>query len=412
MAKVCLKYLRDGQSWEHYENITAYPFLSYALEFWVDHVRKANDQEIEKEAVGLLKDPIQFARLTREAAKRGPKGSAEWVHEAGHALHLCAWFGLTNMVNLFIAEDNDVGVRDHKYSRTPLRYACISGHVDTVEELLKHNTPVEEEAIVDAMCGLIHADRLQCEREGRQEIVGSLLRTGKIDVNARFGAKNRMALMLAVEHGHYDYINVFLSQKSIDVDAQDSNGFTALLFAVYAEEGVTIDRFNTVADYVYIPPCELIREMHYEKDRCPGLVKLLLQQGASPNVRDNASNSTLILAIRLGALDAVETLLKCERLDLQSEKELIHTASAIGHPEIIRLLHSALSQTHKIHVYIVCRSRCEKGLFSYERRRKVSCSPKTSRRPIDYRICCITAERYVILGPRALEDVLNFRLSQ
>ncbi|GMG32543.1 unnamed protein product [Aspergillus oryzae] len=64
---------------------------------------------------------------------------------------------------------------------------------------------------------------------------------------------------------------------------------------------------------------------------------------------------------RLGALDIVETLLKCERLNLESEKELIHTASAMGYPEIIRLLHSALSQTNKIHIYNID-TRDERGL--------------------------------------------------
>ncbi|KAE8131477.1 hypothetical protein BDV38DRAFT_275887 [Aspergillus pseudotamarii] len=360
MAKVCLKYLQDEQSLKHYENITAYPFLSYALEFWGDHVRKAHDVRIEKAALQFLNDPVRFARLTQEAAKCGPKGS-EWIHEAMDILHLCAWFGLTNLVTLLIAENHDVAIRDHKYSRTPLRYACIKGHDETVKELLKHNTPVEEEAVVDAMCGLTCANHLQSEQERRRKIVEGLLETGNIDVNTRLGAKSRTMLTLAVGHGHYDFVKVFLSHKLIDVDAQDLNGCSALSFAVYSEEGVPIDSFDAVADHVYIPRCELFNDICYEEYRCQGLVKLLLQQGANPNVRDNASNSTLVLAIRLGALDTVETLLKCQRLDLQAEKELIHTASAMGHPEIIRLLHSALSQTNNIHVYNI-NARDERGL--------------------------------------------------
>ncbi|RMZ39355.1 serine/threonine-protein kinase ripk4 [Aspergillus flavus] len=361
MAKTCLKYLQDEQSLSHYENPTAYPFLPYALRFWGDHVRKANDQEIDKEAVRLLKHPVHLARLIRQAAKRGPKESAEWIHEAVDVLHICAWFGLTNIVSLLIAENHDVGIRDHIYSRTPLRYACTNGHVETVEELLKHNTPVEEEAVIDAMCGLICAKRLQGKQEKRQEIVRRLLRTGNINLNARLGAKSRTVLMLAVGHGHYDFVDEFLGHKSIDVNAQDSNGFTALLFAVYSEEGVSIDSFDPVADNIYLSRCDHMNKIRYKEYKCQGLVRLLLQQGASPNVRDNASNSTLILAIRLGALDIVETLLKCERLNLESEKELIHTASAMGYPEIIRLLHSALSQTNKIHIYNID-TRDERGL--------------------------------------------------
>ncbi|KAB8268835.1 hypothetical protein BDV30DRAFT_251862 [Aspergillus minisclerotigenes] len=334
MAKTCLKYLQDEQSLSHYENPTAYPFLPYALRFWGDHVRKANDQEIDKEAVRLLKHHVHLARLIRQAAKRGPKESAEWIHEAMDVLHICAWFGLTNIVSLLIAENHDVGIRDHIYS-----------------QLLKHNTPVEEEAVIDAMCGLICAKRLQGKQEKRQEIVRRLLQTGNINLNARLGAKSRTVLMLAVGHGHYDFVDEFLGHKSIDVNAQDSNGFTALSFAVYSEEGVSIDSFDPVADNIYLSRCDHMNKIRYKEYKCQGLVRLLLQQGANPNVRDNASNSTLILAIRLGALDIVETLLKCERLNLESEKELIHTASAMGYPEIIRLLHSALSQTNKIHIY-------------------------------------------------------------
>ncbi|KAB8226001.1 ankyrin repeat-containing domain protein [Aspergillus novoparasiticus] len=346
---------------ENCENITAYPFLSYALEFWGDHVRKANDRRIENAAIQFLKDPIRFARLTQEAAKCGPEEYEEWIHEAMDILHLCAWFGLTNMVNLLITENHDVGIRDHKYRRTPLRYACINGHVETVEELLKHNTPVEEEAVIDAMCGLPCADYLQSEQERRQKIIEELLETGNININARLGAKSRTVLMLAVGHGHYDFVKVFLTHQSVDVDAQDLNGFTALSFAVYSEEGLPIESFDAVADHVYSPRCKLINNICYEGYRCQGLVKLLLQHGANPNMRDNASNSTLILTIRLGALDIVETLLKCERLDLQSEKELVHTASAMGHPEIIRLLHSALSQSNKTHVYNI-NTMDERGL--------------------------------------------------
>ncbi|KAB8208486.1 ankyrin repeat-containing domain protein [Aspergillus parasiticus] len=265
------------------------------------------------------------------------------------------------MVNILIAENHDVGIRDRKYSRTPLRYACINGHLEMVEELLKHHTPVEEEAVVDAMCGLVCAKRLQRKQEKRQEIVRKLLRTDKININARLGAKSRTVLMLAVGHSHDTCAKLLLKHKSIDVNAQDSNGFTALWFAVHAEEGVTIDIIDTVSDYVYDPRCEPINGIGKEENRCQGLVELLLQHGVNPNVRDNAGNSTLIWAIRLGALDTVQTLLKCERLDLKTEKELIHTASAMGYPEIIRLLHSALSQSNTIHVYSI-NARDERGL--------------------------------------------------
>ncbi|GAB1208480.1 hypothetical protein APSETT445_007230 [Aspergillus pseudonomiae] len=361
MAKLCLKYLQDEQSSKHYENIAAYPFLSYALQFWGDHVRKANDLRIEAAALQLLKDPVRFAWLTQAVAKCCPNVSEEWIHEAMNVLHLCSWFGLTNMVNLLIVENHDVGIRDQKYSRTPLRYACLNGHVKTVAELLKHNTPVEEEAVIDAMCGLTCTDRLQYEQEGRQRIVEGLLETGKINIDARLGTRSRTVLMLAVGHGHYDFVNVFLSHKSIDVDTQDSNGFTALLFALYAEEGVTIHMIDRGAEYAHIPPYEFLNEIRYERYRCPGLVKLLLRKGANPNMRDNAGNSILTWAIRLGALDAVQTLLKCERLDLQAEKELTHTASAMGHPEIIHLLHSALLQSNGFHVYNI-NTRDERGL--------------------------------------------------
>ncbi|OGM51091.1 hypothetical protein ABOM_000412 [Aspergillus bombycis] len=361
MAKLCLKYLQDEQSLKHYGNITAYPFLAYALEFWGDHVRKANDLRIETAAVQFLKDPVRFAWLIQAVAKCCPNVSEEWIHEAMGVLHLCAWFGLSNMVNLLIVENHDVGIRDPKYSRTPLRYACLNGHVETVAELLKHNTPVEEEAVVDAMCGLTCEDRPQCEQERRQRIVEGLLETGNINTNARLGSKSRTVLMLAVGHGHYDFVNVFLSHKSINVDTQDSNGFTALSFALYAEEGVTIGMIDTVADHVYIPPYKFINDIRYEKYRCQGLVKLLLRKGANPNMRDNAGNSTLIWAIRLGALDAVQALLECELLDPQAEKGLIHTASAMGHPEIIHLLHSALSRSNKIHVCNI-NTRDERGL--------------------------------------------------
>ncbi|KAE8383129.1 hypothetical protein BDV26DRAFT_304021 [Aspergillus bertholletiae] len=269
MAKIYIKYLQDKQSSEHYENSTAYPFRSYALRSWGDHVRRANDQRIEKEASRFLKTLLIFSGE-----------SAKWIHEVLDVFHLCSWFGLTNMVKLLVAENHHIGIRDPKHSRTPLRYACINEHVETVVELLEHDVLAEKEAVVDVICGL------DCSM-----------------------------------HSHY--VAVFLGHKSINIDAQDSNGFTALSFAVFAEEGVPIDL---------------------------GLVRLLLQHGPNPNTRDNFGNLALILAIRLGALGTVEALLKCDREEITTGRAdlahkcmltgntLLHMATVANETDILRLL--------------------------------------------------------------------------
>ncbi|KAF7125986.1 hypothetical protein CNMCM5793_002345 [Aspergillus hiratsukae] len=321
MAFLCLMYLKHDDFPEHSANIAAYPFLSYALEHWGDHVRRAcskHDHEVENEALEFLANPDHVRRVAREAAGLSPGMPSTWIHEGIDALHLCAWFDLPGIMNRLCNQGRDINMADSKHQRTPLRYACLKGHVDTVQMLVS-KALVDDKAVLDAISGLPGTERSYREQEDRMAIVKILLKSRNLTLNAGLGQKKRTTLMRAVSLGYYDFVERLLEEPLIDVNIRDADGYTALWIAVTA----------------YPAPLVPLQSHH-------GLVGLMLRRGADPNMRYQNKRTVLTHAVTMGQVDAVAALLECDRLELQSEKDPIHITSASGYPEIIRLLHSAM----------------------------------------------------------------------
>ncbi|KAF7122852.1 hypothetical protein CNMCM5793_000962 [Aspergillus hiratsukae] len=326
MASLCLTYLKDPDFVKHSTDPVAYPFSSYVLRHWGDHVRSAClefDQRIENEALEFLGNPDNVRMIVGNAAGlKACKVPLTWIHEGIDALHLCAWFGLSNIIRR-LREDvgYDVNVVDTKHCRTTLRYACARGHADTVEQLAL-KVPVQNEDIIAAISGIPGTQPSYRELDDRKSIVEKLLRKQNLTLNSVLDFTNttRTLLMYAVRLENYEFVERLLWEQSVDVNVRNAEGHTALWLTVYP------------ASSRLAPP----------RPRQANMMRMLLRRGADPNLKYETGDTVLSYAVATGQTHAAAALLECDDLNLHTEKNLIHIASANNHPGIIPPLHSAL----------------------------------------------------------------------
>ncbi|KAL4945797.1 hypothetical protein BDV06DRAFT_229971 [Aspergillus oleicola] len=291
MASLCLTYLKHEDYAKHSANLAVYPFLSYTLQHWGDHVRRACDKydsTIQDKAFWFLNDLDNVKAVAREAGKVLPP---DWIHEGISAIHFCAWFGLSTIVRKLYRDGHSITEPDRKHGRTPLQYACRQGHAATVKAFLALNAPPSDAIIMDAVFGLPSMDR---DEEERVDIARILL-SGRT-LNSGIDALGTTVLMFAVKHGYYDFVDILLQDQSIDVNITDSNGHTALWFAVNSQPAPLVPLKTDLPD---------------------GILGLLLRKGADPNIQcQKSGRSILTHAISSQRSAAIAALLKCDRLEL------------------------------------------------------------------------------------------------
>ena len=110
---------------------------------------------------------------------------------------------------------------------------------------------------------------------GDVTIVQALLKGG-VNLNERDGAQFT-ALLRALQNKHYDVAEILVARPDTDVNAQGSNGMTALI--------------------------------HYAVRNEAEKVKNLLDRGANPNLRDGEGDGPLHIASQRGNLEITQMLL-------------------------------------------------------------------------------------------------------
>ena len=230
--------------------------------------------------------------------------------------------GSTELVKLLIEHGADVNMRavTTTYVFTPLGMALSEGHEEVAVLLIEHGADVnalgtegtEGELTVSltplmlaAGNGLQHATKLLLERgaevDKETEVssggesksyralmyastaeVATLLLDYSAQVDFQASHVGLTALMVASTHGRYE-ISELLLERGAQVNLQDSQGRSALMYAVVKDERIP------------------------DKDAV-GQARLLLQHGANPQLEDREGNTALAFAVDRGDKELIELL--------------------------------------------------------------------------------------------------------
>lgn len=179
---------------------------------------------------------------------------------------------------------------------------------------------------------------MHAAQNGDKEIVGMLLRCGKINTNAR-GARGMTALIISARQGLKDIVELLLRHNKTDVNSKDENGRCALSWAALGERGVHPyilaegPLYTEFQGYQARPvsPRQLSRrhglmekaKMSFEwPGRKPqpdyeAVIELLLgANGVDVNSTDDDGCTPLFWASMNGRDDLVELLLNDDRVDI------------------------------------------------------------------------------------------------
>ncbi|XP_023265917.1 histone-lysine N-methyltransferase EHMT2-like [Seriola lalandi dorsalis] len=204
------------------------------------------------------------------------------------ALHAAAQRGLLEVCYMLVQAGAQVDAQD-KDLRTPLLEAIINNHFEVARYLVQNGAcvyHVEE----DGYTGLHHAAKL-----GSLEIVSMLLETGQVDVNAQ-DSGGWTPIIWAAEHKHVDVIRALLN-RGADVTINDKELNVCLHWAAYAGN---VD----IAELVLNAGCSLASvNMHGDtplhiaaREGYLECVTLFLSRGADIDIMNREGDTPLTLA--------------------------------------------------------------------------------------------------------------------
>lgn len=360
--------------------ITEFPFIEYASVYWPHHIRHTAKTGEILEIFERFKASCQRMNLAFQIFwfSEGCGGS---FPSKMLPLHIICYYGLDTLIGRITP--NDLHAVDI-HERTPLHWAVINGHLDTVQKLLALSGDLSPGPSGAATSSLLHfaADRghtklvqLFLERgfdlsvideelgsplqaaayNGHLDVVRLLLDTGA-NINAQAGELGT-ALQVAAYGGHLDLVKLLLdSGADIKANSEEST-FQNALQAALGEPLVTRVAGNENHEYEII---QLLLSKGAEVNASGGLygdalqaaathgkrdaVKLLLDHHASVTNRGGNSGSALQAAAIGGHLPVVLLLLKpIDRVDSQRDilDSAIEMATENGYETVAEVLKNA-----------------------------------------------------------------------
>ncbi|XP_048251276.1 inversin-like [Haliotis rufescens] len=225
-----------------------------------------------------------------------------------------------------------------QFSRTPVMWAAVEGHRDVVELLESEGADV---SLVDEDgYNILH---FACIR-GHLETVEFVLSLNEVDINRR-GEGSKTPVMRAAELGHREVAGLLVS-KGADVSLVDEDGYNTLHFACLGGHLETVE-FVLSLNVVDINSRGL-------KSRTPvmwaamkgnsDVVKLLVSKGADVSLVDVDGGNILHFACLGGQLETVEFVLSLNVVDINSRglrsRTPVMWATERGHRDVVALLAS------------------------------------------------------------------------
>ncbi|KAI2725507.1 hypothetical protein CBS147330_8187 [Penicillium roqueforti] len=282
------------------ERLQSYPFYSYAVCYWGNHVIAVKD--LHPDVLEFLKDQPKVEASEQALTVTEDPIQKDWSQKYSRTmtgLHLAAHFGIQGAVAYFLEHGCPVDIC-YNGGWSALKRAISGDHLSVAQFLLSHGADPNESG-PDNLTPLLLATQY-----GQEAIVRLLLEWGA-DVNSPCGWYGS-ALVAACDEGQLKIAEIFLNSKAdIDVDSE-----------------------------LYGSPLEAAASAGHW-----GLVNFLLERGAEPNSKGSDVDTALQSAAIQGRGDIVQILLN-HQADVNRQAgphgNALIAASMNGNQQIVQML--------------------------------------------------------------------------
>ncbi|XP_053979299.1 transient receptor potential channel pyrexia-like [Hylaeus volcanicus] len=257
-----------------------------------------------------------------------------------NAVHLAAWHGRTELLNLLHENGADVNTAD-KIGRCALFHAAHRGNDETVHWLLKRGAYTESRVGIDS-----------CSKEFNDSPMDPCFIGRNLPIPECWG---RTPLHQAAKNNHAEVIRLLVNAKA-DANVEDDRGITPLLLAgssVVREDANEMSKFVAIVETLVraealtnvVHPDTGTTPLHHAAALgSPLATKILLDGGAWPLYRCKSTGNTPVhIAATIGSLDTLLVLLDAispEQVDIRDEinRTPLHRASYQGHHRCVQTL--------------------------------------------------------------------------
>ncbi|KAI0902853.1 ankyrin [Ustulina deusta] len=352
ISKTCLTYLAFRPFAENYclseeeliARLAEYPFLSYAANYWGDHIRNGMDDDVHKLALEYLSNNIGILSACQAADDEGPSRYLRRHLLCGGMmpnitrLHMIALFGVTEIAGDLLADSVDVNAKAY-WGMTPLHLAA-----EVAPEASSQATPLHMAA-----------------ENGHEAVVQLLIEAGA-ECNARRGILGMSPLHFAAKSGHIDVTQVLIekgadiNQREVGVDCSnrhnsdeisdgdDFEGLGGTPLNRAAEQGhddLVLLLLNNGADISATNQYGCTALHAAARDGYIKLVKLLIARGINISTMDENGRTALHYAAEAGEAGIIQILLE-SNADVLAEdlrgRTAVHEATENEHESILKIL--------------------------------------------------------------------------
>lgn len=346
IAMSCLGYIsyipvsEDLEGWKEYGRLRrSFPFYSYAVKHWGDHVLQSSVPN--DELISLSSKSPYIAQSFWCTAEHGPSLASGPVN----MLYPAAFFGLTSFVSKLL----EIGVGVDGYSgsmKTPLAYAAEYGNTAAVELLLKAganpNFLSTEGYYYDRRTPLSYA------AERGHTIITRILLEGKAAPDLHETEEPYFSfkpMSCAVRKGHEDVVRLLLDWGAEDIQldflrAAESGDEAFVRLFLEAGAGVNYQSPPDSGEYVGDDGTTAIS--FAARNGHQAVIRLLLEEGADVTLKDELGRIPLSIAACNDDLVSFDLLLEAsgdglDSADYDGDTALCY-ASMSGNESFVSLL--------------------------------------------------------------------------